>query len=208
MASTIDTDSVGEEVQAGPRERILQAALRLFVEQGYFNTNVPDISRQSRCSVGSIYHHFLNKEEIAGLLYKQGIGQFRDALCRSLTQDAGAEENIRSMVVAFLAFAESHRLLAQYLWLARHNEFLNDKVKRPTVVGFDELGRKLTRVIKRGVAAGDIPQFKADIFWSIVFGIPVSYVRDWLEGYTSNSPAEAAPVIASACWAALKGAKG
>ena len=46
-----------------PRERILQASLELFVDQGYFNTNVPDISKKSKCSVGSIYHHFLNKEE-------------------------------------------------------------------------------------------------------------------------------------------------
>ena len=45
-----------------PRDRILAAALKLFVEQGYFNTNVPDLSRESKCSVGSIYHNFKNKE--------------------------------------------------------------------------------------------------------------------------------------------------
>jgi AcrR family transcriptional regulator len=196
----------GEE--SGPRERILQASLELFVEQGYFNTNVPDISRLSRCSVGSIYHHFLNKEEIAGQLFRTGIQQFRDALSNVVDPEAPLEKNIRAIVIAFLSFAESNYLLSQYLWLARHNEFLSAKVRHPTVVGFDELGRRLTKAIKNGIRKGEIPLVKAEVFWSIVFGIPLSFMRDWLDGYTSSSPTAAAPVLADACWAALQGIKG
>jgi AcrR family transcriptional regulator len=195
-----------EEKIAGPRERILQAALELFVEQGYFNTNVPDISKRSKASVGSIYHHFLNKEEIAALLYKDGIEKFRKALSESINPSVSLEESIRAIVVAFLSFAEEHHLLARYLWLARHNEFLNHQVRRPTVVGFDELGRRLTRVVKQGIRLGAIPPVKAEIFWSIVFGIPLSFVRDWLDGYTQTSPRQSAPTIANACWSALQGA--
>ena len=66
-------NAVSIDLDKGPRERVLQASLELFVAKGYFNTNVPDISKLSKCSVGSIYHHFLNKEEIAGMLYEDGI---------------------------------------------------------------------------------------------------------------------------------------
>jgi AcrR family transcriptional regulator len=191
----------------GPRVRILEASLRLFVEQGYFNTNVPDISKRSRCSVGSIYHHFLNKEEIAGQLYRDGIQQFRLALSSAIDPSQDPEACIVSIVESFLHFAEQHHLLSRYLWLARHNEFLNDKVSKPTVVGFDELGRRLTKVIKVGIRNGQIPNLKAEIFWSIVFGIPLSFVRDWLDGYTSLTPSQAAPVVSQACWAGLLGAK-
>ena len=194
-----------EEVH--PRERILQASLELFVEQGYFNTNVPDISRLSRCSVGSIYHHFLNKEEIAGQLFKSGIQQFRDALSSVVLPDVPLEKNIRAIVIAFLGFAEANYLLSQYLWLARHNEFLSAKVRHPTVVGFDELGRRLTKAIKNGIRQGEIPVLKAEVFWSIVFGIPLSFMRDWLDGYTSSTPTAVAPTLADACWAALQGTR-
>src|SRR5476649_1876786 len=67
-----------------PRDRILAAALKLFVEQGYFNTNVPDLSRESKCSVGSIYHNFKNKEEVASALYEEGMRAFRRALEQSI----------------------------------------------------------------------------------------------------------------------------
>ncbi len=191
----------------GPKERILQAALELFVEQGYFNTNVPDISKRSRCSVGSIYHHFLNKEEIAGKLYDEGIKRFRQALALVVDQNADLESNIRSIVIAFLEFAEAHLLLSRYIWLARHHEFLTANVRHPTTVGFDELGRKLTRMLKRGEREGAIPTLPAEVLWSIIFGIPLSFVRDWLDGYTTASPKQVAPILASSCWAALLGTR-
>ena len=56
-----------------PKQRILAAALKLFVEQGYFRTNVPDLSRDSKCSVGSIYHNFKNKEEVARPCILRGL---------------------------------------------------------------------------------------------------------------------------------------
>ncbi len=200
-------EKVTEETPAkekGARERILEASLELFVHQGYFNTNVPDISKRSKCSVGSIYHHFLNKEEIAGLLYRDGILQFRKALSETISKDPEVDIAVPKLVNSFLSFAESHQLLSRYLWLSRHEEFLNSSVKRPTVVGFDSLGRKLTKVIKNGVRSGKISNVKAEIFWSIVFGIPMSFVRDWLEGYTAITPSEAAPTLSKACWSALK----
>ena len=195
-----------EKSDLGPRDRILQAALELFVRQGYFNTNVPDISKQSRCSVGSIYHHFLNKEEIAEQLYSAGINQFRQALTKGLENCSTLQDTVRSTVIAFLRFAEEHHLLARYLWLARHSEFLSKKVAKPTVVGFDELGRKLTRIIKDGVRKKEIQNLKAEIIWNIIFGIPVSFLTDWLDGYTRSTTSQVADTLADACWAALKGA--
>jgi AcrR family transcriptional regulator len=188
---------------AGPRDRILQAALDLFVDQGYFNTNVPDISRRSKCSVGSIYHHFLNKEEIAGQLYKDGIKQFRNALASAVETEADLEKTIRNTVIAFMTFAEQNEKLSRYLWLARHKEFINKELSRPTVVGFDQLGRRLTVAIKNAIRSGEIPDQKAEVIWSVVFGIPQSFITDWLDGYTTETPSAVAPTLAEACWAAL-----
>ncbi len=188
-----------------PRERILAAALELFVEQGYFNTNVPDISKKSRCSVGSIYHHFINKEEIAAQLYADGLKQFRDTLTAALKPDSSIEEAVRTLVQTLLIFAEDHRRLARYLWLARHQEFLSAKVVTPTVVGFDDLGRKLTHIIKLAVRRKEIPDIDAQILWALIIGIPLSFIRDWLDGTTRHSPRSVADTIARASWAALKG---
>lgn len=197
----------GKPDDKSPRERILQASLELFVEQGYFNTNVPDISRRSRCSVGSIYHHFLNKEEIAAQIFDAGMKDFRSALAAAIDLKDSPEKNIEAIVVAFMGFAEQNHLLARYLWLARHSEFLNQQVKIPTVVGFDELGRKVTVLLRKAERQGSIAKLPAEVIWSILFGLPLSYMRDWLDGYTRMPPSTVAPTLALACWKALCGLK-
>ena len=200
--------AIGSVQALGPRERILEAALQLFVEQGYFNTNVPDISRQSKCSVGSIYHHFLNKEEIASELYRIGMRKFRDALSDGISDNASLEKTIKTVVTRFLEFSESSYLWSKYLWLARHNEFLAGELTRPTTVGFDNLGRKLTKAIKAGMRKKEIAVLNAEVIWTVIFGLPLSFIRDWLDGYTSQKPSQIAPILAEASWAALKGIKG
>ncbi len=200
------TESAPFDEKLKPQERILNAALELFVNKGYFTTNVPDISKLSRCSVGSIYHHFLNKEEIAQRLYLDGIRQFRDALGKVIEPNASLETTIRSIVICFLHFAEEHHTLSRYLWLQRHNEFLTGTVDRPTIIRFDSFGKKIAKAVKNGVRSGTIPNIEAEVFWCIVFGIPLSYVRDWLEGYTKQPPSAVAESLARACWAGLQGA--
>lgn len=187
-----------------PRERILAAALKLFVEQGYFNTNIPDLSRESKCSVGSIYHTFKNKEEIARELYKEAMFAFRNALQEAIPEDAEIALVIKKTVKSFLKFSEVNHQLSRYIWLCRHNEFMSGLIKHPTVVGFDRLGRKLTKNIKRGIRNGTLRPLKAHIIWSILFGIPVGYVREWLDGYNLEPPSEVAEDIAESCWRALK----
>ena len=187
-----------------PRERILAAALKLFVEQGYFNTNVPDLSRDSKCSVGSIYHNFKNKEEVATALYEEGIFAFRRALEDALSSAKDVESTVRILVRSFLEFSEVNHQLSKYIWLCRHNEFMSGIIKHPTRVGFDRLGRILTKTFRQGKREGLIRDVKANIIWSILVGIPVGYVRDWLDGYNPDPPSKVAPDLAETCWRALR----
>ena len=195
-----------KNIKDSARDRILRASLELFVEQGYFNTNIPDVSRLSKCSIGSIYHHFTNKEEIAVEIYKEGIKKFREFLSSVVEKDKSFIETIRAVLPAYMKFAESHRMLSRYLWLARHREFISRDIIKPTVVGFDDLGRKLAVIIKRSIKAGEIQKMPAELIWTIVFGIPQSFITDWLDGFTASTPSEVSDEICAACLRAL-GAK-
>jgi AcrR family transcriptional regulator len=187
-----------------PRERIMAAALKLFVEQGYFNTNVPDLSRESKCSIGSIYHNFKNKEEVASALYLESISSFRRALQESVVNITDVEQLTKTLVRSFLQFSEVNHQISRYIWLCRHNEFMTGLIKHPTTVGFDQLGRVLTKVVRGGIKQGKVRDMKANILWSILFGVPLAYVRDWLEGFNPDPPSRVADQIADACWRALK----
>ena len=65
------------------KDEILQAALACFSEHGVDATTIEMIRDRSGASIGSLYHHFGNKERIHGELYLAGIGSPRRARSRS-----------------------------------------------------------------------------------------------------------------------------
>jgi len=64
------------------RERILDAALRIFSRQGYHGTRLDDIVSESDTSKGAIYFHFANKER----LFLALVDQFADLLERRVLE--------------------------------------------------------------------------------------------------------------------------
>ena len=199
---------MSEELLEGvpARSRVLAAALKLFVDKGYFNTNIPDLSRESRCSVGSIYHNFKNKQEIAEALYNESIQAFRVELVRALagTPVEDIETIIKNLVRFLLEFSEVNHQISRYLWLCRHQEFIDRSITQPTTIGVDALGRQLTVALRGAMKAGKIHTMPAPVLWSILFGIPLAYLRDWLDGFNRETPSTVAQSLAEACWRALK----
>ncbi len=63
-----------DDVQSATRtqqHRILEAARTLFLSHGYNGSNLRDIAREAKVSMGGIYHHFSSKEEIYKSLLQQ-----------------------------------------------------------------------------------------------------------------------------------------
>ena len=52
-------------------QEILQAAIELFSENGYYNTTTRMISQKANVAVGSLYTHFKNKEAILETLFNE-----------------------------------------------------------------------------------------------------------------------------------------
>jgi AcrR family transcriptional regulator len=46
------------------RERIIAAAMRLFVRKGFYATSIADLSAAVEMTKGALYHHFENKDAI------------------------------------------------------------------------------------------------------------------------------------------------
>lgn len=62
---------------ADTRERLIDAAMRLFWEKGYQSTSVADILAAAEANSGSLYHFFPTKQDLLVAVldrYREGIG--------------------------------------------------------------------------------------------------------------------------------------
>lgn len=100
------------------RERILDAAREMFVEQGFEATTMRAIADRIEYTPTAIYHHFRNKE---ALLAELCLADFRAlaAEFRKLEQIADPVERLRRCGQAYVEFGLRHPMQYQFMFLTR-----------------------------------------------------------------------------------------
>src|SRR4051812_27303025 len=76
-------------------DRVLAAALPLFVAHGYAGASLEKVRRHAGVSNGSLYHHFPRRADLAARLLNAGMRQCQDAVLAVLTGAGAAEAVVR-----------------------------------------------------------------------------------------------------------------
>ncbi len=86
------------------RQRLLEAAAKLFAERGFKNTSVRDICAEAGANVAAVNYHFRDKLG----LYKEVVGMVADAMdtgkreAMEVAEGTSAEDQLRSYILHFL----------------------------------------------------------------------------------------------------------
>lgn len=82
-----------------PRERILDAASRLFLHYGYKRTTVDDIASEAGMAKGSFYLHFDSKEAAFGAASQRVCDSVLDMMKQTAASDLSVEEKLHKLFV-------------------------------------------------------------------------------------------------------------
>ena len=190
---------------SGARQReILLAALDCFVISGVEATTIEDIRARSGASVGSIYHHFGSKENLARALYVDELRGYQEGFLRELKRHDDAEPGIRAVVAYHLAWVSKNAKRARYLLSTREADFMTeaeDAVQEMNQRFFEEIAAWRQPHIETGA----ILRLPADLYTPLLVGPLHQFSRQWLAGRATSTIAEAQSVLAEAVWRALKG---
>jgi AcrR family transcriptional regulator len=184
------------------RDAILDAALVEFNAKGVAGTSIADIRRRSGASVGSIYHHFGDKEGIAAALHLEGLIDYQGGFLAALTSARGARDGVERGVRHHVQWIARHPDLARFMLLGR-DAGLTLATERP----LRELNRRFFGAVQRWVAPlvgnGELRELSAEVLTALWIGPSQELSRHWLAGRTRVNPTEAAPVLAEAAWKSM-----
>ncbi|ODU06203.1 MAG: TetR family transcriptional regulator [Thiobacillus sp. SCN 63-1177] len=170
--------SVAALQQEDTRALVLGAALRLFTEKGYFNTSVHDIGRTAGVSIGSIYHHFGDKEGLARTLYAALTARMQHLIEGVVYREGSSHNQARELVARLFAWAEAEPREMAFLLYARHREFLPNE---PPVCASRPFAM-MREMITRGIARGEIRQMDVMVASASLFGGPIRMITSRLDG--------------------------
>lgn len=178
------------------RERILDAAQRLFVDKGFHNTSIPDIVAASGTSIGAVYHHFASKDELARVLHQQLVGQFVAIAASEVLSLEGARERIRAYAAMLFRLTEEDPYFVSYLIFARPSAVVEDNL---TVCSRE--GLEVTRhIIADGRRAGEIREIDDRVLCGLISGSIMRLIDLRLDGVITDPLTGMVDDTAEAIW--------
>src|SRR5882757_1726176 len=98
------------------RRDILRAALACFLEKGLVASTIEEIRQAAGASIGSLYHHFGSKDDLAAALYVEGLRDYQAGAIAELRAHPGAEEGVKTAVIHHLRCVMCHKDLAYFIF--------------------------------------------------------------------------------------------
>ncbi len=185
------------------RHEILMAALSCFSEFGISGSTIDMIKERSGASVGSLYHHFGNKEKIAVALYTEGMNDHYARLKKALEETQSAELGVKSIVVTFINWIADNPEWARFVFYSRSQVAQIDK-DEALKQGNREHWGMLKEWFSPLVKCGAVKQLPPECYSSIIVGPAQDYARRWLSGREITDIREYIDVFSDAAWLALK----
>jgi AcrR family transcriptional regulator len=151
----------GPDQAAGPgrREQILQAAQRLFADQGFRETNLGDVAAQLGFRRQAVYHYFRSKDEILyELIDRAGralVAAAEPTLQGGLPPADMLAEVVRSHVRQLLADADVFRI--QFTELSKLTGERADQLRRDIWAYVRRIAAVIEAGQRDGSFTGDVP---------------------------------------------------
>ncbi len=97
-------------------DRILEASLQLFLEEGYEKTTMRSIAQKAGMSLGAAYYYFPTKEHIIFAFYTQSFTRHLDHANEVVRTEKKLENRIAGIVKALLNEAQPYHKVSRALF--------------------------------------------------------------------------------------------
>lgn len=150
------------------RERLREAALRLFAEHGVDAVSLKDIAEAVGIRTPSIYNHWRSREELVTDLFATGYAEYGRRLGEALAGEGTFAARIEAAVRLICRLHAEDCDLFSFLLLTQHRNLPGverDADTNPVA--------SLQRVVEAGMASGEIPPGEPALVTAGIVGVVV-----------------------------------
>ncbi|MBI4587732.1 MAG: TetR/AcrR family transcriptional regulator [Candidatus Rokubacteria bacterium] len=176
-------------------QQIIDAAVRVFARNGYYNSRVSDIAKEAGIASGTIYLYFKTKDEILVTLFREKMASFVAYLGEAIAREPDALAKLRRLIALHFQILEQNPDMAEVVQveLRQGHKFFRGASAAEVTAYF----KLISSVLEEGVAAG---LFRDDLPLKTVtktlFGAMDQMATSWILGKRSYKLSETADAVA------------
>src|SRR4029077_21112468 len=183
------------------RRQLLDAALEVFVSQGYHAAAMDEIAERAGVSKPVLYQHFPGKLDLYLALLGQSVDELVDAVRDALGSTTDNKQRVAATLSAYLKYVESegkaYRLVSEsYL---SNESAVRDRLER----GQRECAEMISPMIRQDAGLDDA---EAHLVSVAMVGLAQVTARYWLSTTREHIPRETAEqLVARLAWRGISG---
>lgn len=176
---------LSEQMRADSQARLLNAARRLFADQGYFKTRVSDLARAAGMSQGNVYWYFEGKEGVLKALLREGFEALESMTREAAQHPGGSAEKVATLLkraIALYKEMESFTRILSSLFAHGGMPFIESLGFDMRLIGgryHGNLIRVFAEARDEGVVAGVDANVLAMFFFAFFNGLVLTYGQEW-----------------------------
>jgi TetR/AcrR family transcriptional regulator, fatty acid metabolism regulator protein len=177
-------------------QQIIDAAVRVFARNGFYNSRVSDIAREAGIASGTIYLYFKTKDEILVTLFRDKMAAFVAALRTEIVRERDPEAKIRRLVRLHFEVLEASPDMAEVVQveLRQGQKFFRGASAHEISAYFELIGSILHEGVAGGVFRQDLP---VKVATKMLFGAMDQVTTSWVLGKRGYRLADAAEPVAN-----------
>jgi len=161
------------------KELIIDAAIQVFAEKGFYLAKVADVARKAGVADGTIYLYFKNKDDILISLFETKMEEILNRFRSIVESGESAVIKIRQFIHLHFRLIEEDQKLAEVFQveLRQSAKFLKDYHNQKFIDFLSMIGDILYEGQKNGVFR---PDFRINTLKLAIFGALDEIARQWI----------------------------
>ena len=166
-----------KEATIARSEAILESAMDVFSERGFYETNVDEIAHRANVGKGTVYNHFGNKRKLFLSVIEWGLETLKGKILTDVENITGVKNQIQAALRVYFEFFEYHKNFFRVLIQERSN-FREKTEKRFTKKYFTHI-HLLENAIKRGIESEELKIVDSYQCAILLIGMSNALIYDW-----------------------------
>ncbi len=176
--------------------QIIEAAVRVFSRNGYYNSRVSDIAKEAGVASGTIYLYFKTKDAILVTLFREKMAAWVAHVRAEIAGEPDAVAKIRRLVALHFGVLENDPALAEVVQveLRQGHKFFRGASAHEVSAYFELIGSILEEGQVAGAIRRDLP---VKIATKVLFGAMDQVATSWVLGKRKYRLTDAADAVAA-----------
>ncbi len=167
--------------QKTKKAQIIEAAVEVFAEKGFFNAKVADVAKKAKVADGTIYNYFHNKDDLLINLFEVKMEDILEKFRKNISVIGDPVEKLKTFVDLHFNIIKSDKRLAEVFQveLRQSTKFLKNYHNEK----FTEYLNIISDIIDQGKEEGFFRQdINTPMIKLMIFGSIDEIARQWILG--------------------------